>query len=338
MTTEHLSLFDQSAPLMIAEISCNHMGRRDVLDASVAAAFAAGADVVKLQSSEPDCLTRDFPGPEFTVQAPGSPWDGVHLYRLYERTCTPITWPVEVIVSERRHGRVVFSTPFSPRMVDWLETSAAPRLYKVSSIDWDYLDLIRRCLATGKPVLVSLVQPSVQWPVLQAHGCGDIVPMYCVSRYPSTPEDFNMTELEFLAREFPGGFGFSDHSVTPALSALAVSHGATIVERHFKLNDEVVSDDAHFSANPATFAELAQVCRDVSRARASRSDRTTIPVGRSVYLDRDVEVGEAITRDALCVIRPGGGLPPTRMAEIVGRRARMSLKRGTRLKEAHLGW
>jgi sialic acid synthase SpsE len=337
MNAATLSLIDRTTPLMIAEISCNHMGQRDVLDASVAAAFAAGADVVKLQSSEPDCLTRNFSGDEFIVQSEGSPWDGMHLYRLYERTCTPIAWPVEVIAAERLHGRIVFSTPFSPRMVDWLESSAAPLLYKVSSIDWNYLDLIHRSLATGKPVLVSLVQPSVQWPILQAHGCAGIVPMYCVSRYPSTPQDFNMGELEYLARECPRAFGFSDHSVTPSLSALAVAHGATIIERHFKLNDDIVSDDAHFSANPATFAELVQVCRDVSTARQSRADRTTIPVGRSIYVDRDIDAGAAITREALCVIRPGGGLDPTQMDRIVGTRARVALSRGTRLEETHFG-
>ena len=337
MSDERLLLTDRTTPLMIAEISCNHMRQRDVLDASVAAAFAAKADVVKLQSSEPGCLTRDFGGDEFIVRSPDSPWDGMHLYRLYERTCTPISWPIEVIVAERQQGRVVFSTPFSPRMVEWLETSAAPLLYKVSSIDWNYLELMHACLRTGKPVLVSLVQPSVQWPILQAHGCGGIVPMYCVSMYPSNPRDFNMSELEFLARECPRAFGLSDHSVTPSLSALAVAHGATIIERHFKLNDEIVSDDAHFSANPETFAELVQVCRDISTARQSRSDRTTISVGRSIYVDKDVDAGAVITKDALCVIRPGGGLDPTQMARIIGTRARVRMSRGTRLEEDHFG-
>jgi N-acetylneuraminate synthase len=333
---ENISLVNLDQPLLIAEISCNHMGQRDVLAESVNAAFKAGADLVKLQSSEPDCLTRNFSGPEFKVKANGSPWDGMHLYHLYERTCTPTSWPVEIIKSEREIGRTIFSTPFSLRMVDLLEDSAHPLLYKVSSIDWNYLDLIHRCLSTGKPVMVSLVKPTIQLPILYANGCEGIIPMYCVSRYPTFPEDFNMQELEYLARECPRAFGFSDHSLTPSLSALAVAHGATVIERHFKLNDDIKSDDEHFSANPEAFGELVNICKEIGIAYSSRSDLTTIAVGRSIYVDRDVESGSEITRDDLCIIRPGGGLDPTQLDNILGRRARFRLVRGTRLEVAHL--
>jgi pseudaminic acid synthase len=317
---------------LIAEVSCNHMGRFDLLRETVDAAFDAGADAVKLQSSEPDCLTRNFSGQEFRVDAPESPWDGVHLYELYERTCTPIEWPWQMIRDAKRAGRIVFSTPFSPRMVDLLEAEADPVLYKVSSIDWNYLELIDRCIKTGKPVLVSLVKPSAQLPVLRAHGMVDVVPMYCVSKYPARPEHFNMDELAYLAREARGGFGFSDHSLGHALASLAVAHGAVVVEKHFKLNDAVESDDAEFSITPAQFAELARTCADVAAARRSAADTTTIPVGRSIYADTDIAAGQVIARNMLCVIRPGGGMPATELSAIVGRRARVDLSRGARLR------
>ncbi len=333
---EKISLINLDQPLLIAEISCNHMGQRDVLIATVNAAFKAGADLVKLQSSEPDCLTRNFDGAEFKVLAEGSPWNGLHLYQLYERTCTPVSWPVEIIKSEREIGRTVFSTPFSLRMVDLLEDSASPQLYKVSSIDWNYLDLIHRCLSTDKPVLVSLVKPTIQLPILYANGCEGIIPMYCVSRYPTSPEDFNMHELEYLARECPRAFGFSDHSLTPSLSALAVAHGATVIERHFKLNIDIKSDDSHFSADPKAFEDLVHICKEIGTAYSSRSDLTTIAVGRSIYVDKDIESGSVITRDDLCIIRPGGGLDPIQLDNILGRRARFRLVRGTRLEVNHL--
>ena len=333
---ENIKLVNLEQPLMIAEISCNHMGRRDILDATVNEAFQAGADLVKLQSSEPDCLTRNFNGPEFTVIANGSPWNGMNLYHLYERTCTPINWPLEIIKSQREIGRTVFSTPFSIRMVDLLEDSVSPLLYKVSSIDWNYLDLIRRCLSTSKPVLVSLVKPTIQLPILNANGCGGIIPMYCVSRYPAYPKDFNMYELEYLAKERPRAFGFSDHSLTPSLSSLAVAHGATVIERHFKLNADIKSDDAHFSADPKEFSDLVHICKEIGTSYSSHSDLTTIAVGRSIYIDRDVEPGSKITRNDVCIIRPGGGLDPVKLDSIIGRRAKFKLAKGMRLELSHL--
>jgi N-acetylneuraminate synthase len=335
-TSAPVLLTNRREPFLIAEVSCNHMMDFDVLQQTVEAAFDAHADAVKLQSSEPDCLTRNFDGSEFVVDAPGSPWHGTHLYNLYERTCTPIEWPWQMINDYRARAKVVFSTPFSPRMVDLLEANAGPELYKVSSIDWNHLELIARCLQTGKPVLVSLVKPSAQLPILRAHGFQAIVPMYCVSKYPSRPQDFNMDELRYLERECPEGFGFSDHSTTPALAALAVAHGATIVEKHFKLHDRIESDDAHFSATPSEFAELTRVCADVAAARHSRADQTTIPVGRSIYVDRPIKAGELIARDHVCVIRPGGGLDATQMDRVIGRRALVDLPRGLRLEAAHV--
>ena len=325
-------LLQQRATFLIAEVSCNHMGRFDVLQQTIEAAFGAGADAVKLQSSEPDCLTRNFDGPEFRVDAPESPWNGTHLYDLYERTCTPIAWPWQMIREYRQAGKLVFSTPFSPRMVDLLEAEAGPELYKVSSIDWNYIELIDRCLQTSKPVLVSLVKPSVQLPVLRKHVIGSFIPMYCVSKYPAQPEHFNMSELAYLVREAPEGFGFSDHSMSHAMASLAVAHGAAIVEKHFKLNESVESDDATFSVTPAQFAELSRVCGEVAAARRSAADATTIPVGRSIYVDRAIRAGEVIERGMLCMIRPGGGLPPTELANVVGRRARVDLDRGVRLQ------
>jgi sialic acid synthase SpsE len=324
-------------PFLIAEVSCNHMGRFDVLTQTVPAAFEAGASAVKLQSSEPDCLTRDFGTPEFRVDAPGSPWHGTHLYELYERTCTPLEWPWQMIREYKAAGKLVFSTPFSPRMVDLLEANAGPDLYKVSSIDWNYLELIDRCLRTGRPVLVSLVKPSTQWPVLQAHGLGGIVPLYCVSKYPAAPGDFNIDELRYLQADANGPFGFSDHSMSDALAALAFSSGATIVEKHFKLNDDIVSEDAHFSVTPDQFRSLVRTCRDVFAARHAHADATTIPVGRSIYADRDIRAGEVIAREQLAIIRPGGGLPPTELGRIVGRRARVDVPRGSRLELSHVG-
>lgn len=317
-------------PFYIAEISCNHMGRHDVLLQSVEAAFDSGAHAVKLQSSTPDSLTRNFDREEFHVNNSESPWHGRHLYDLYIETCTPLNWPIELISEYKKKDKVIFSTPFSPDIVDLLENKAAPDYYKVSSIDWNYIDLIQRCCDTHKPVFISLVKPSEQLPVLLSFGFKNLIPMLCISQYPSKPMHMDFEELMYL-KQFEI-FGFSDHSLTPSLSSLAISHGATVIEKHFMLNDQIISADAHFSLSPVKFKEQVAQWDEIFLASNSHSSDTTIPIGRSIYFDKDVNEGEVLTKEMLCVIRPGGGESPLQLPSLLGYKLARSVKRGDKLQ------
>jgi sialic acid synthase SpsE len=318
-------------PFYIAEISCNHMGDHDVLTNSVAVAFESGAHAVKLQSSTPDSLTRNFDKAEFYVNKTDSPWNGRHLYDLYIETCTPLDWPIEFINKYKKSKKIVFSTPFSPDMVVMLEKNAAPDYYKVSSIDWNYIDLIQSCCETNKPVFISLVKPSEQLPALLRFGFKNLIPMLCISQYPSKPEHLDFSELMYLKQYEI--FGFSDHSLTASLSSLAISHGATVIEKHFMLNDKIVSADAHFSLTPSQFNDQTLQWDEIYLASRSSSTDTTIPIGRAIYFDRDVCAGEILTRDMLCVIRPGGGgLSPLQLGTYVGGKIKKDVKRGNQLQ------
>lgn len=312
---------------VIAEISCNHMGDYDVLKQSIDAAFDVGANAVKLQSSTPESLTRNFKRTEFIVNIKDSPWNGRHLYDLYDETCTPVNWPLEFIPKYEKLGKTIFSTPFSPEMVDLLEDKAKPKFYKISSIDWNHIDLIDRCISTGKPVFISMVKPSEQYEVLKRYNWKNIIPMYCISQYPSRSEDMDFNELLYL-KSFEI-FGFSDHSLTGALSSLAISHGATVIEKHFMLNDSIKSADSHFSLTPDALKNQMSEWKEIVMAIRSRVSKTAIPVGRSLYYDRNIKRGEIIDRNMICVIRPGGvGLSPLELSEIIGKRARINLAKG----------
>jgi sialic acid synthase SpsE len=317
-------------PFYIAEMSCNHMGDHNVLMQSVATAFDSGAHAVKLQSSTPDSLTRNFDRKEFYVNNSDSPWHGKHLYDLYIETCTPLNWPLELINEYKKKDKIIFSTPFSPDMVDLLEINASPEYYKVSSIDWNYFDLIQRCCDTNKPVFISLVKPSEQLPALLSFGFKNLIPMLCISQYPSKPEHMDFKELMYL-KQFEI-FGFSDHSLTPSLSSLAISHGATVIEKHFMLNDQIVSADAHFSLSPVKFKEQAMQWDEIFLASRSNSSNTTIPIGRSIYFERNVNEGEKLTKDMLCIIRPGGGLSPLQLDSLLGQKLRRNVQRGDKLQ------
>ena len=335
ISKEQISILKQ--PFYIAEISCNHMGDHDILTKSVAVAFESGANAVKLQSSTPDSLTRNFDAPEFYVNNIGSPWHGRHLYDLYEETCTPVNWPVELIIEYKKKNKIVFSTPFSTNMVDMLEENASPDYYKVSSIDWNYIDLIQRCCNTNKPVFISLVKPSKQLPELLKFGFKNLIPMLCISQYPSKPEHMDFSELVYL-KQFEI-FGFSDHSLNSSLSSLAISHGATVIEKHFMLNDKIVSADAHFSLIPSQFKDQTLQWNEIFLASMSSSTDTTIPIGRSVYFDRDVSEGEILTKEMLSIIRPGGGgVSPLQLGSLIGGKLKIDVQRSNLLQIGDIGY
>ena len=142
-----LDKFVDKKVFIIAEISCNHLGDKKIFNQIVNAAFDSGASAVKFQTSTPNCLTRDFNGKEFIISKKNSNlWGGIHLYNLYQKTCTPISWSLNKIIELRRRKKIGFSTPFSPAMVDVLEKNSKPLIYKISSMDWNYLDLIKKCI------------------------------------------------------------------------------------------------------------------------------------------------------------------------------------------------
>ena len=322
---------------MIAEISCNHCNDNELLRVTVDAAFASGVHAVKLQTSTPECLTRRFDGSQFIVDSPGSPWNGQHLYDLYRKTCTPLEWPINLINQANNNPDlgIIFSTPFSPEMVYLLERKCSPPLYKISSIDWNYIDLIEACLYSGKYVLISFVDPILQIPDLTNFFGGTlsdkIIPLYCISRYPACPADFNLSQIIYLRDNFPV-FGFSDHSLDYSLSAFAVSHGATIIEKHFKLNDSIKSEDSHFSIVQGQMSDTMRICSDIiSSLNSVNSLQVTIPIGRSLYLNSAVEAGQVIPFDQIISIRPGGGISPLDRNKLKTVKANRFLEKGTLL-------
>lgn len=317
---------------IIAEISCNHMGDKNIFNQIVNKAFDSGASAVKFQTSTPNCLTRDFNGKEFTINKKNSDlWGGIHLYDLYKKTCTPISWSVNKIIELRKRKKIAFSTPFSPEMVNILEEYSKPLIYKISSMDWNYLDLIKKCINTKKPVLLSLTNPNEQIKFLNKHNIKKFIPMYCISKYPTLTKHLNMEELDFVSNMKIKYKGFSDHSLTNDLAIIAVSKGINILEKHFILNKKHKSPDSSFSLDPFEFAEYVKVCNDVYKSLHNKKIYFTISNGRSLYFDKDLKKNDIIKKKDLCCIRPGGGLNPFEIKNILGKKVKKNINKGKKV-------
>ena len=326
-------------PYIIAEISGNHNGKLENALRLMDAAKQAGADAVKLQTYTADTLTIDCRDEDFLIK--GSPWDGQNLYDLYQSAHTPWEWHEELFAYGRKIGLTVFSTPFDASATDLLEKLGAPA-FKIASFEAADLPLIRRVAACGKPMIIStgitdLAEISDAVQTARDAGCKDLVLLHCVSAYPAPPEDMNLRTLAHLGETFGTVPGLSDHTLGTAVAVAAVALGACVIEKHVTLRRADGGPDAAFSLEPEELAELVRNTRaahaalgHVSYAREA-SEKGMATFRRSLYAVADIAAGETLTAANIRSIRPGFGLAPKHYDALLGRRARVAIKRGTAL-------
>ncbi len=323
-------------PYVIAEMSGNHNGDIGRALALIEAAAEAGADAVKLQTYTADTITIDHDGPGFVVE--GGLWNGRKLYELYQEAHTPWDWHPRLFDYAREVGITAFSSPFDPTAVAFLDALGAPA-FKVASFELVDTPLIGCMARTGKPLIMSTGLASPEdiadaVAAARAGGAQDIALLHCTSGYPTPPSQMHLRTLADLAARHGTLVGLSDHSMGTAVSVAAVALGACVIEKHFTLARADGGPDAAFSLEPDELARLVADCRaawealggvhyeEVEAERASREHR------RSLYVVANVAVGEMLTETNIRSIRPGHGMAPKHLPEVLGRRASRDLKRG----------
>jgi len=324
-------------PYIIAELSANHNGSLERALASIAAAKEAGADAVKIQTYTPDTMTIDCDAEDFMHR--GGLWDGYSLYDLYKWAHTPYEWHAPMFEKAREAGITLFSTPFDATAVELLESLDTPA-YKIASFELVDLPLIRRVAATGKPMILSTGM-ATESEILEAvdaaraGGCKELALLHCITGYPTPVEQANLRTIVDLGERFGVIAGLSDHTLGTAVPVASVALGATLIEKHFMLDDTEDSPDAAFSL---TAEGLHQLCMDTRTAWSALgkagydrrpAEEASLKFRRSLYFVKAMKTGETITPECIRSIRPGLGLAPKHYEALIGKRVREDVARGT---------
>lgn len=330
---------------VVAELSANHGRSLQRAVELVKAARQAGADAVKVQTYTPDTMTIDCTNPDFAIR--GTRWAGRFLYDLYAEASMPWEWQRELKKAADDLGLHFLSSPFDETAVDFLQ-SVGVAAYKVASFEMVDLPLLRRIARTGKPVLVSTgmatlgeIDEAVR--TLRESGASQMALLKCTSAYPAPAEAMNLRTIPHLEAAFRLPVGLSDHTLGIAIPLAAVALGACIIEKHLTLSRSLSTPDSAFSLEPHEFKALVQAVREVEQALGSVHYGPTQPemesraLRRSLYVVQDVRAGEPFSRENVRSVRPGFGLHPRHLDEVLGRVAARDIARGTPLTWALVG-
>jgi N-acetylneuraminate synthase len=328
-----------SSTYIVAEMSANHHQSFEQAVKIIQAAKEAGADAVKLQTYTPDTLTIDCRAEYFQVK--GTLWNGKTLYDLYAEAYTPWEWQPKLKKIADGLGLDLFSTPFDATSVEFLEEMGVPA-YKIASFELVDLALIRKVAKTGKPVILSTGMASLQEiqeavKTAKQAGATQIALLKCTSAYPAPPEEMNLLTIPHLSKVFGLPCGLSDHTLGIAAPVAAVALGACIIEKHITLSRDISGPDSAFSLEAPEFKEMVETVRAAEKAlgkinfELTGKEKESMVFRRSLFIVKDMKEGDLFTEDNVRAIRPGYGLAPRFLEDVLGRRALRGIQRGTPL-------
>lgn len=332
-------MFDRKNTYIIAEVSANHNGSIERAEAIIRAAADVGADAVKLQTYTADTMTIPCDNEYFRIR--GTLWEGKTLYDLYQEAYTPWEWQPRLKALANDLGMDCFSTPFDATAVDFLEKLNVP-CHKVASFEVVDIPLLKKIASTGKPVIMStgmasLTEIDEAVTTLRENGTTELALLKCTSAYPAPPEEVNLRTIPHLAQAFNCVTGLSDHTLGSAVAVGAVAVGARIVEKHFTLARADGGPDSAFSMEPHEFRQMVQDIRTVEKALGTvcydltPKQKESKIFRRSLFVVKDMKAGEVFTEENVRSIRPGYGVAPKFLCDFLGRKATVSIPKGTPL-------
>lgn len=333
------NFFNSNRTVIIGELSCNHIQHFDIAVKTIEAMKDSGVDVVKVQNDKADGgITINCDNKYFQIKG-GTLWDGETLYSLYKKTDTPWEWLPKLQELSHSLGMGFFSSPSDPSGIDFLEELKVPA-YKIASFEITDIPLIEKAARTGKPIIISTGiadEGDIQLAVDTCRSCGNnnILLMKCVSSYPAQIDKINLSALSTLKEKFKCKVGLSDHSMGDIVATTAVALGAEMVEKHFILDRRLGGPDSAFSMEPDEFRLMVDRIRDVEKCLGKKEyylneeGISSKRFAKSLFVVSHVKAGDIVTCDNVRAIRPGDGMHPKYLKEMLGRKFIKDVEIGT---------
>ena len=266
----------------------------------------------------------------------------VLLYMTFiSQLSLPFEWHEEMFNYAQSVGITCFSTAFDESAVDLLEDLNTPA-YKVASFEIIDIPLIQYIASTKKPMIISTgmankeeIQEAVD--VARESGNNELILLHCISGYPTPVEQCNLMTIPDMKNCFGVPVGLSDHTLGIEVSIASIALGASVIEKHVTLNASDKGPDSEFSIEPDQLNSLCIKCKSAWEALGSAGyerkpvEKDNIKFRRSIYVVRDIDSGEALTKENIRRIRPGYGLPPKYFNELIGKRVKSRIEKGTPL-------
>ncbi len=332
---------EKDGTFIIAELSANHGGKISIAKDTIKAAKEIGANAIKLQTYTADTITLDCDKDDFIIKG-GTLWDDRKLYDLYKEAYLPWEWHKELFAYAREIGIDIFSSPFDKTAVDFLE-QFNPSAYKIASFEITDYELIRYTASKMKPIIISTgiasideIQDAVD--ICRSVGNNNIVLLKCTSSYPAPLQGANLNMIPNLAQTFDVISGFSDHTLGSTAPVVAVTLGAKVIEKHFILDKSIGGADADFSMDKQEFAEMIKAVRDTEKLLGKvdysmdEKKKQSRRFSRSLYIAKDIKKGEVFTEDNIRSVRPGYGMHPKYLKNILGKISDKDYKFGDRFE------
>ncbi len=313
---------------IIAEAGINHNGDLEQAKQLIRGARHTGADAVKFQTFRTDLLLS---GHEKSRE-----WKD--FYALFNGLeFHPGQWR-EIAREAEKEGIIFLSTPFDEESLALLVDLGMPAI-KVASGDITYLSFLRHCAQFNLPMILSTGMSSLEEikeavREISAGGCRETALLHCTSLYPTPLSRVNLRAMDTLGIHFQLPVGLSDHTEGRLTAVAAAARGAHIIEKHFTLSRDLPGPDHRLSLDPDEFALMVLEIRQVEKILGSGEK---VPAAeeievrqkgrRSVVSSNRIPPGTVITPEMLTAKRPGKGLDPREMINLVGRRTRATIEK-----------
>lgn len=330
---------EQSSVFCIGELSCNHLQNHDLAMKTIDSMIESGVDCVKMQIFDIDKMTLDCTKPDFVISG-GTLWDNRTFYSLYKETFTPWEWfgPIKEYVESK--GVEFLASVFDKSSVDFMEELGA-KAYKIASFEITDIPLLRYVASKQKPLIISTgiaydddIKLAIE--ACMKEGNDQIILLKCTSEYPALLEDVNLKQMTRISKDYDCIVGVSDHTLGDIVATGACALGGKVVEKHFILDRSLGGPDSEFSMEPSEFKNMVNRIRNVEKILGSETpsmsekNKNSRNFSRSLYVAKDMKAGDVINFNNVMSVRPGYGLHPKYLEQLIGRKVNQNIEKGTR--------